>query len=135
MLAEEVKSIVGAVVKNLFIISRIKDSEILRKKMCLKNTKNIFSIDDVYGIRILVESIDEAYAVLEKISQTFSGFLDHDYIKKPKECPSINGKVLRLLQFIAYKNGVSFEIQITTVSFNDVNELLHGEYHRRKYCS
>ena len=111
---------------------RIKNLETLRKKMALKNTSDVFSIDDVYGIRILVQSPHEAYSVLEKIKHAFpEGFLDHDWIKNPK----INSEKdeLRLLQYIARKNDVPFEIQITTHEFNAINELSHAKYHQKKY--
>lgn len=135
MLANEVRQIVGVIAKNPLVTFRVKDPETLRKKMLLKNTQDIFLIDDVYGIRILVESLNEAYEVLLKISQTFSGYLDHDFIKDPgvRIHEPHKGKLLRLLQFVAYRNGVPFEIQITTVYFNEENELLHEGYHRRKY--
>ncbi len=137
MLANEMQQIVGAIVKTPLITFRVKDPETLRKKMLLKNTQDIFSIDDVYGIRILVESVNEAYEVLLKVSQTFPGYLDHDFIKEPgvRIHEPHKGKLLRLLQFFAYRNGAPFEIQITTFSFNEENELLHEGYHHRKYQS
>ena len=137
-LAGEVRRTASTIAKNPLVTFRIKNPKTLKKKMLLKNTQSIFSINDIYGIRIIVESVDEAYGVLEKISQTFSGFLDHDYIKKPKTRPSepgLKGKMLRLLQFIAHKNGVPFEIQITTAVFHKMNELLHKGYHCKKYHS
>ena len=127
------RCIASAVVKNPKIVFRMKDQETLRKKMLLKSVESVFSIDDVYGVRIIVESVIDVYLVLWKISEIFDGYLDHDYIEKPKTSPSVNGKMLRLIQFVAYKNRVPFEVQITTVAFNEVNELLHEGYHCRKY--
>lgn len=138
LLAGEIQRIASLVAENPIIKFRVKNLETLEKKMQLKKTLRIFLIDDVYGIRILVKSVDEAYAVLEKISREFPGFLDHDYIKEPKirpDEPGLIGKKLRLIQFIAYKNGVPFEIQITTAAFHKMNESLHANYHRRKYNS
>lgn len=134
-LVEEVRQVAGTEVKDPLISFRVKDPETLKKKMLHKNTNDVFSIDDVYGVRILVGSVGEAYKILDRVSQAFPGYLDHDFFKEPKTSPSVNGKVLRLLQFIAYKNGVPFEIQITTMTLNEVNELLHGGYHQRKYRS
>ena len=91
-LVAEVYDLVKDVTKCPQVSSRVKDLETLRKKMVLKNTHDIFSIDDVYGIRIIVTSIDEVYAVLERISRVFEGFLDHDYFKNAKACPSVDGK-------------------------------------------
>ncbi len=124
------------VVKNPLVVSRMKDSETLRKKMEIKSTGDIFSIKDVYGVRIIVESVKDAYIVLGKISTIFSGFLKNDFIGNPKTRPNepnFEGKMLRLIQFIAYRNGVPFEIQITTRVFHEMNEPLHERYHRSKY--
>ncbi|MGB8815953.1 MAG: hypothetical protein WCC74_01785 [Minisyncoccia bacterium] len=134
-LSEEIQCIINTVAKKPLISFRVKDPETLRKKMQIVKTQDVFSIHDIYGIRVIVESIEEVYAVLTKISQEFSGYLVHDYFKIPKAVPSVNGKILRLVQYIAYKNGVSFEIQITTVACCEVNESLHQGYHDRKYCS
>jgi len=134
-LAEEVRCVVSLVFSNPLVTFRVKDPEILAKKMQLKGVQSVFSIDDVYGIRIIVESVNDAYKVLDKISRVFPGHLDHDYLKDQKPGPSVGGKVLRLLQFIAYRNEASFEIQITTVAFNEVNEQLHYGYYLRKYRS
>lgn len=134
-LAKEVQQIASAVAGNPLVIFRVKDPETLRKKMKLKGASSVFSIDDVYGIRVIIESVEEAYRVLAEVSRVFMGYIDHDYIEEPKI--RLNephkGEAFRLLQFIAYKNGTSFEIQITTHVFHAVNELLHEEYHRRKY--
>ncbi|MDE2399457.1 MAG: hypothetical protein KGL67_00350 [Patescibacteria group bacterium] len=136
-LSNDIKILLEKTVKNKVVSFRIKDPETLQKKIQLKNVKSIFSIDDVYGIRIIVESVDDVYKVLEKIWQTFPGYLDHDYIKEPMVRPdeSKEGKKLQLLQFIAYKNEMPFEIQITTTAFNEINETLHEGYHNRKYNS
>jgi len=104
--------------------------------MILVKTESIIDIDDVYAFRILVSSANEAYLVLKALTKSFRGFLDHDYIANPKtrpDKPHLDGKSLKLLQFIAYKNNVPFEIQITTFEWNESNELLHDEYHREKY--
>jgi len=136
-LADEIQNLAAAVVPNPSVSFRIKHPETLQKKIKLKNVQSIFSVDDVYGIRIVVESADDVYTVLEKIWQTFPGYLDHDYIKEPKVRLSEpnKGKMLRLLQFVGYKNEMPFEIQITTNAFNQENESLHDEYHRRKYSA
>ena len=135
VLVEEIRQVVNTVVKNSTIYFRVKDPETLRQKMQIEKAQDVFSIDDVYGTRIVVESVEEAYAVLAKVSQVFTGYIDHDYFKKIKPVPSVDGKVLRLIQFIAYRNGVGFEIQITTVLCHEVNEPLHQRYHNRKYHS
>ena len=133
---EDIRNAIGISIKKLQITYRVKDSGKLREKMQLKNTPDVFSIKDVYGIRIIVESVNDVYFVLAKISERFFGFLKHDYIISPKTRPNepkFKGKMVRFLQFIAYKNGAPFEIQITTTAFHEMNESLHEEYHRRKY--
>ena len=59
-LAGEIQQAISTVVKNPMIAFRVKDSETLQKKMKLKNTENVFLVNDVYGIRIIVESVEEA---------------------------------------------------------------------------
>lgn len=135
-ITDEIRRIVGTVTNEVSLISRVKNPETLKEKMLIKKVSNVLLIDDVYGIRVILNSVNEAYQVLKKMSQVFPGHLDHDYIKEPMTRPNephLKGKMLRLLQFIAYKNGVPFEVQITTQEFNAMNESLHGEYHRKKY--
>ncbi|MCX6751563.1 MAG: hypothetical protein NT161_02225 [Candidatus Nomurabacteria bacterium] len=129
-LAETIQKLVVVCVNNSEIIYRVKDEETLRKKMYHKNTTDLFMIDDIYAIRILVDSVEEAYLVLKKISSAYVGYLDHDYIKTPKECISLlnKGKFFRQIQFIGYKNNVPFEIQITTHEFDSINKSLHEGY-------
>lgn len=121
---------------NPYVSWRVKDSSTLEKKMRLKNTSNVFLINDVYGIRVLVDTVEQVYAVLTVIQDAFPGFIGHDYVACPKtrtDKPHLIGKSLRLIQFVAYKNGVPFEIQITTNEFHTLNEKLHEEYHLDKY--
>ena len=135
-LVENMYVIVRDVTNNPEIIWRIKDSTNLDKKMRFKNVTNVLFINDVYGIRILVDTPEEIYAVLKRIQGSFVGCIDHDYVKNPKtrnDKPCFVGKSLRLIQFIAYKNDVPFEIQITTKEWNELHEALHEEYHRDKY--
>ncbi len=136
-LANEIQSLACGVTENVQVSFRVKDPETLQKKIQLKNPQSIFSIDDVYGIRILVDSVEDVYRVLEKIWQNFTGYVDHDYIKEPKISTSelYKGKKLQLVQFIAYKNEMPFEIQITTTTFHKDNEPMHAGYHYRKYHS
>jgi (p)ppGpp synthase/HD superfamily hydrolase len=115
------------------IVFRVKDEMTLLKKMALKEVDSISAIDDIYGLRILVDSVEDIYTALEKVSTNYPGFLDHDYVKNPKTRPDRLGKELRLVQFIGRKNGMTFEVQITTRQFNTINEALHKEYHDRKY--
>lgn len=132
-LATELRSIVEIAVQDCDILFRIKDEATLKKKMAIKGRNNIEAVDDIYGLRILVNSEKDAYAVLKRIEDTIPGYLDHDYISVPKINQNRPGKKLRLIQYIGKKNGLSFEVQITTKSFNEENEALHAEYHRMKY--
>ena len=135
-LAREVLNLAERVSQNPRVSYRVKGSQELAKKMDLKKTESIFDIDDVYGMRILVFSVEEVYAVMTVIRKSFPSFLDHDYIATPKtrfDKPHLIGKCLRLLQVIAYRNAIPFEVQVTTFEFNNMNESLHDEYHREKY--
>ncbi len=135
-LGKVVKTLAQLNTKNPAVFWRVKNPNTLRKKMTLKNTLNIFLINDIYGIRVLVDTVEEVYAVLSTLQNTFPGFVGHDYIACPKtktDKPHLIGKSLRLIQFVAYKNEVPFEIQITTKGFHELNEMLHPEYHLDKY--
>ncbi len=128
-------NLASTITKNLVITFRIKDSETLRKKMLRKNTLNIFSIHDIYGIRILVNSIDNAYHMLKLINLVFPMYLANDFIKKPRLLfdYGFKGKSFKCLRIVAYENNVPFEIQITTYEFHLINELHHVVYHRKLY--
>ena len=135
-LANEISAAATKINEQILVTYRIKDIQTLEKKMALKHTSDIFSIKDVYGIRVIVETVVEAYTVLTKIREMYPGFLKHDYLANPKTIPGdplLKGKMLRLLQFIASKNDVNFEIQITTKTFHEMNETLHEKYRVRKY--
>lgn len=135
-LSKELLSIAREVTVNAEIRYRVKDVQVLAKKMVLKEVESVLKIHDVYGFRILVPSVGESCAVLELVTKTLPSFLDHDYIAKPKtrvDKPHLLGKSLRLIQVVAFRNGIPFEVQITTFEFNESNEALHAEYHREKY--
>lgn len=132
-LSREIGSLVGFLGDNAKIIWRVKDAMTLEKKRRLKNISDALEITDIYGIRILVNNKKQVYEVLTIIQRSFSGYLDHDYIKTPKTRKELPGRSLRLLQFKARSNGVTFEIQITTKRYNEKNEELHARYHREKY--
>ncbi|MCK5060108.1 MAG: hypothetical protein KAR00_03150 [Candidatus Pacebacteria bacterium] len=134
-LAEKVKYAMSADIKRAKVVYRVKNPETLRKKIQLKKGKNIFSVDDVYGIRIIVESVKDAYTALKSIRRQFPGYLADDFIAKPKiwSDPGFKGQKLRLLRFVAYENNVSFEIQIATNAFYEVNESHHQVHHKKRY--
>jgi len=135
-LAREILGLAKAVSNDSKICYRIKNSQILEKKMALKKVGSVFEIDDVYGLRVLVPLVEKSYEVLGAIMRAFPSFLDHDYIAKPKtrpDKPHLKGNGLRMLQIIARRNNVPFEVQITTFEFNEANESFHGQYHREKY--
>lgn len=122
--------------KNTIILHRIKYANTLRRKMILKRVSSVFDIEDIFGLRILVNKEYEAYKILKILQEKTIGYLDHDFIKNPKtrnDTPELKGKSLKLLQWISYKNKIPFEIQITTFEFNRKNELLHNRYHKEKY--
>jgi len=135
-LADNILRRVQSVSENPVVLCRVKDTAAVIKKMELKGARSLFELEDIYGIRVLVSQIQEVYAALEVMSEAFPGYLDHDYIKTPKtrpDKPALKGKSLRLLQFIAYKDGIPFEIQITTHEYHRNNEALHRQYHAEKY--
>ncbi|MES3032150.1 MAG: hypothetical protein V4699_02835 [Patescibacteria group bacterium] len=130
-LAEEIRIITSKVVSDSIIMSRIKHPLILKKKMQLFNVTDIFLIDDVYGIRVIVDKVEQAYEVLNEISQVLCGDIILDYFKEPKK---VSGKTtIQFLKFVAFINNTAFEIQITTKGRHKINEVQHKEYHDIKY--
>jgi (p)ppGpp synthase/HD superfamily hydrolase len=124
---------VRSLVSDVVCLYRIKNPATLSKKLALKQSKDIASIDDIYGLRLIVGSADEIYSALQLVMSEYPGYLDHDYVARPKKRPDRPGKELRLVQYIARKNDVTFEVQITTAEWNKINEELHLEYHKRQY--
>lgn len=135
-LAEELLRIAKKISKKAEIIYRIKDPQKIRRKLKLKKASSVFKLDDVFGFRILVPTIEEIRLVKIMIVSKYKSKLDHDYISEPKVRPEktqLAGKKLRLMQIISYKNSVPFEIQITTPEFDIENESVHEQYSREKY--
>ncbi len=133
VLATEIQQLSAVAANKPRVMFRVKNPETLTKKMILKGSFDISSIDDIYGFRVLVNSIEEIYEVLKKLVSAFPGHIDHDYVALPKKRPDRQGYELRLVQYVAKRNGLTFEVQITTHAWNETNEELHGEYHKRKY--
>lgn len=131
LLAEKILERSKTVSKGAAIIFRIKNPNTLQKKMTLKNVASVLSIKDVYGLRLLLDYIEDVYAVIDELKKSYAGHIDHDYIANPKI--RVDGEMLRLLIYVSYINGVPFEIQITTKLFNEINEKQHEGYHLRKY--
>jgi (p)ppGpp synthase/HD superfamily hydrolase len=133
-LSETIRTYVSPLGIDLSISYRIKDLQTLQKKLLLKRETSIFSLVDVYGIRILTNTVEEAYSVLHEIDSRIKGYVEHDYIAHPKINYARANAVLHLLKYVGYWNQTSFEIQITTKVFHALNEMLHEEYHRKKYA-
>lgn len=132
-LSREIENLLQGQSLGIKIMWRIKDAEVLEKKKSLKNISDALKITDIYGIRILVNNERQIYEVITIIKTSFPGYIAHDYIKSPKTRKDLPNKSLRLIQFKARRNGVTFEIQITTKRYNKKNEELHERYHREKY--
>lgn len=134
-LAEKVRCVVNIAVEKAKITYRVKDPETLRRKILFKRKKGVFSIHDVYGLRVITESVEDAYLVSNKIRESFPAQLVEDFIAYPQALsdPGFEGKTLRRLRLVAYENGVPFEIQITTNDFHEVNESHHEAYRQRRY--
>ncbi len=132
-LAKEIYNIASRVISNPTVAFRIKNPETLQKKMRLLQIPDIFLIHDIYGIRIIVESVKEAYMILDEVSRVLPGQLTLDYFKNPKKVQCPDGKTIQFLKFVALRNNALFEIQITTKGRHAVNEAQHEQYHRMKY--
>jgi len=132
-LAKEIENIASRVTPNPIVTFRMKNSKTLQRKMVLLQVKSVFLIHDVYGIRIIVKSVEEAYMVLSEVSRVLPGQLTLDYFKKPKKVLPAGSKTIQFLKFVAFRNDALFEIQITTKGRHVVNEAQHEQYHRKKY--
>ena len=96
-----------------------------RDKSAIKNVENIkFSeftfnhIVDILAVRVIVDTIDECYAVLGKIFSMFKPFGDcKDYISHPKE----NG-YQSIHTAIVLDNGDPVEVQIRTFDMHNYAE-------------
>ena len=100
------------------IQSRKKDLYSIYKKM--KNRKLSFGqIIDVYGVRIIVERVEECYQVLGLVHQIYKPIMDkfNDYIAIPR----ING-YQSLHTSLLGPGGTPIEIQIRTKAMNRVAE-------------
>ena len=100
------------------IQSRKKDLYSIYKKM--KNRKLPFDqIIDVYGIRIIVEQVEECYQVLGLVHQIYKPIMDkfNDYIAIPR----ING-YQSLHTSLLGPDGTPIEVQIRTKAMNRVAE-------------
>lgn len=135
-LAKFIEDLISGTTNNSIVTFRIKDEISLNKKLLHKKTEDVFIIKDVYGIRVLVDEVNDVYKVLNLLSQKISGYVKNDYIASPKireEVVSLKGKKIRFIQYVATKNGVFYEIQITTKEFHCCNEELHLGYKKHKY--
>jgi (p)ppGpp synthase/HD superfamily hydrolase len=133
-LSDTIRTYISPLCTNLLVSHRIKDLRTLQMKLSLKRETSIFSLVDVYGIRILTDTVEEVYSALQDIDCRIKGYVEHDYIAQPKVNYARINAVLRLLKYVGYWNQTSFEIQITTKEFHALNEALHAEYHRKKYA-
>ena len=121
-------------VNDFRIVSRVKNPKNLEKKKGLKQVTSVLEIEDVYALRVLVKTERHIYTVSEIIAKSFRHYIDHNFIQNPKILPhQTHLPSLRLLQIIAYRNDIPFEIQITTFEYHEVNESLHQRYHQRTY--
>jgi RelA/SpoT family (p)ppGpp synthetase len=103
---------------NAEIQSRKKDLYSIYKKM--KNRKLPFDqIIDVYGVRIIVEQVEECYQVLGLVHQIYKPIMDkfNDYIAIPR----ING-YQSLHTSLLGPGGTPIEVQIRTKAMNRVAE-------------
>ncbi|PIP87354.1 hypothetical protein COW81_00745 [Candidatus Campbellbacteria bacterium CG22_combo_CG10-13_8_21_14_all_36_13] len=117
---------------DIHIDSRVKDQESLTKKMLLKGVHDIFSIRDIYALRILLNSVEEVYLVSEILLGLFDrAYIANDFVAHPKS--TVNGQVFRCIRIIAYINDVPFELQITTKDFHTMNESSHVIYKKERY--
>lgn len=134
-LAKRVRHVINIAAKKAEVTYRVKDPETLKRKIAFKKGKDVFSIHDVYGLRIITDSVDDIYVIFSKIKESFPVKLADDFITYPKALsdPGFEGKMLKLLRLIAYENGVPFEIQITTSAFHEVNESHHKVYCQKRY--
>ena len=117
------------------IFYRVKNEKTLKQKIVLKKAPDVFSIHDVYAIRIIVNRKIDAYTIFENLKKQLRTYSLSDFIKNPIKFldPGFEGKSFKCLRIVAYENDAPFEIQITTKKFHKVNEAQHEVFHLRVY--
>jgi len=105
-------------IKLHFISYRIKTYSSIYKKLVKKNF-DVNLIYDIFGIRIIVDQVEECYHVLGIIHSLYPFLSEEfdDYIAKPKP----NGYMsLHTVVFVPY--GFYVEFQIRTLKMHEINE-------------
>jgi len=105
-------------IKLYFISYRIKTYSSIYKKLVKKNF-DVNLIYDIFGIRIVVDQVEECYHVLGIIHSLYPFLSEEfdDYIAKPKP----NGYMsLHTVVFVPY--GFYVEFQIRTLKMHEINE-------------
>ncbi|MFV0503966.1 MAG: RelA/SpoT family protein [Lachnospirales bacterium] len=117
-ITEEVSAKLKKSISNFNISGRSKHFYSIYKKMRSKN-KQFYEINDLFAIRVLVDTIDDCYMVFGIVNNTFTPVNNRfkDYISSPKE-----NKYRSLHNTLIGPGGNFFEIQIRTYEMHRVAE-------------
>lgn len=102
------------------IVIRLKRIESIINKLQRPNSSKLSKIDDIAGIRIIVDNINEIYKVSKLlddllIDDNFQLKYNKDYVELPKKMDTVHFiKFLPLFTFNYENKSLNFEIQIRT---------------------
>ena len=108
--------------KDALVISRLKRMDSIMEKLKRFPNMDLYHVQDLGGCRLIVDSIAEVYASVEKFKQNSGSFAvkrEYDYIKNPKDSGyrsyHLVCKYCDPLDAIYSKGGMLLEIQFRTV--------------------
>lgn len=99
------------------VVSRLKKEEQILKKLWRGDTKRLSTMQDIAGCRAVVDDLDQAYRVAERIAGPAARKLEQQRLVDMVRSPSDLG--YRALHIHAVRDGHRVEVQIRTVRNHD----------------
>lgn len=129
---KEIEKLIGDQIKTYSIDFRVKSLYSIYNKMQRKWYDSIEELYDIFGIRIMVESVEDCYKILWMIHSTWTPvpkrFKDYIALPKPNWYKSLHTTIVGLLR---RERKLPTEIQIKTfdmMQYSDVWVAAHFEY-------
>lgn len=128
VIQEVVTNIVKILEGNSYSIRhRVKSEDNIVRKQRLKNHKSPYDVEDIVGIRILVNDEQSCHNIRELLLNHYIPYKVSDYFKNPKD----TGFKAYLIK-VNFMN-VNVEIQVMTFEMEKLTERTHLEHEKRKY--